>query len=127
MSCGVGRRLGLDPVLLCLCHRRAATGPIGPLAWEPPHASGVALERQKDKKTKKKKQKKKNSLASYCSRLTIIFSQHFEDAVSLISGFMVTFRKLALFICYCFVGDLFFHSSNAFKIFSLPLVVHISP
>ena len=31
-----------------------ATAPIGPLTWEPPYATGAALERQK--KTKKKKQ-----------------------------------------------------------------------
>ena len=53
MSCGVGRRRGLDPTLLWLRRRPAATAPIGPLAWEPPHAVGAALERQK--KTKKKK------------------------------------------------------------------------
>ena len=44
-----------DPALLWLWHRPAATAPIGPLAWEPPYAMGVALE--KDKKTKKKKNK----------------------------------------------------------------------
>ena len=56
MSCGVGRRCGLDPVLLWLWHRPVTTAPIGPLAWEPPYAAGVALEkatRQKDKKKKR--------------------------------------------------------------------------
>ena len=38
--------------------RLAATALIGPLAWEPPYAVGVALERQKRQK-KNKKQKKK--------------------------------------------------------------------
>ena len=43
MSCGVGQMwLG--------SHRLAATAPIGPLAWEPPHAAGVALKRPKKKK-----------------------------------------------------------------------------
>ena len=51
MSCGVGRRLGLDLVLLW--HRPVATAPIQPLAWEPPYAVGAALKRQKDKKKKK--------------------------------------------------------------------------
>ena len=41
MSCGVGRRLGLDPALLWLWCR--------PVAWEPPYAAGAAL-----KKTKRK-------------------------------------------------------------------------
>ena len=46
MSCGVCRRLGSDPALL-LWQRPAATAPIRPLAWEPPHAPGAALKRQK--------------------------------------------------------------------------------
>jgi len=50
MSCGVGYRHGLDPVLLWLWHRLVATAPIGPLAREPPYAAGVAL-----KKTKRQK------------------------------------------------------------------------
>ena len=53
MSCGVSHRHDSDPMLLW--HRRAATAPIGPLAWEPPYAAGAAL---KEKKTKKKKKKK---------------------------------------------------------------------
>ena len=52
MSCGVGRRRGLDPTLLWLWRRPAATALIRPLAWEPPYALGEAL---KIKKTKKKK------------------------------------------------------------------------
>ena len=47
MSCGVGRRQGSEPALLWLWHRLAATAPIGPLAWEPPHATGVALKSKK--------------------------------------------------------------------------------
>ena len=41
-----------DPALLLLwlwC-RPAATAPIGPIAWEPPHAARAALKRQKKKK-----------------------------------------------------------------------------
>ena len=57
MSCGVGRKHGLDPVLLWLWCRPVATAPITPLAWEHPYALGAALE--KTKKTKKKKKKKK--------------------------------------------------------------------
>ena len=52
MSCGVGRRHGLDLVLLCLWCRPAAAAPIEPLVWEPPYAVGVALKGQKDKKKK---------------------------------------------------------------------------
>ena len=55
VSCGVGCRLSSDPVLLWLWYRLAAVAPIGPLAWEPPYAVGVALK----SKTKQKKKKKK--------------------------------------------------------------------
>ena len=34
-----------DPVLLWLLCRLATVAPIRPLAWEPPHAVGVGLER----------------------------------------------------------------------------------
>ena len=47
MRSGVGRRRGLDPVLLWLWCRLAAVAPIGPLAWEPPYAAGTALEKIK--------------------------------------------------------------------------------
>ena len=52
MSCGVGRRHGLDLALLWLWlwHRPVAVAPIRPLAWEPPYATGVALKTQKTKK-----------------------------------------------------------------------------
>ena len=59
MSCGVGHRRGWDPALLWLWRRLVATAPIGPLAWEPPYAVGVALEKAK-KDQKKKKRKEKN-------------------------------------------------------------------
>ena len=64
MSWGVGRRGGSDPLLLWLWRRPAVTAPIGPLAWEPPYASGVALEKEKrqKKKTKKKTPQKTCSL-----------------------------------------------------------------
>ena len=55
MSCGVGRRRGLDRTLLWLWCRPVATVPIGPLAWEPPYAAGVALEKNKTKKQTNKK------------------------------------------------------------------------
>ena len=49
MNCGVGCRCGSDVVLPWLWHRLAAAAPIQPLAWEPQHAVGVALKRQKNK------------------------------------------------------------------------------
>ena len=53
MSCGVGRRHGLDLALLWLWCRPAATAPIRPLAWELPCAVGGALKCKKKKKKKK--------------------------------------------------------------------------
>jgi len=51
VSCGIGCRHGSDPVLLWLWRRPVSTAPIRPLAWEPPHAAGVAQEMaKKDKK-----------------------------------------------------------------------------
>ena len=47
MSCGVRCRHGLDLALLWLWRRPAATARYRPLAWEPPYAEGVALEKAK--------------------------------------------------------------------------------
>ena len=55
MTCGVGCGLGSDPELLWLWRRPVATALIRPLAWEPPYAAGVALEKAKRPKKKKKK------------------------------------------------------------------------
>ena len=54
VSCGVGHKHSLDPMLLCLQCRPEATALMQPLAREPPCAVGVALKRQKTKKKKKK-------------------------------------------------------------------------
>ena len=49
VSSGVGHRCGVDPKLLWLWRRPAATAPIPPLAWEPPYAAGAALKNKKIK------------------------------------------------------------------------------
>ena len=53
MVCGVGHGRGSDLMLLWLWRKPGATAHIGPLAWEPPYATGAALKRQKAKKKKK--------------------------------------------------------------------------
>ena len=55
MSSGVGRRCSSDLALLWLWWRPEAAALIQPLAWEPLHAAGVPLKRQKTKKQQKNK------------------------------------------------------------------------
>ena len=57
MSFGVGPRHGLDPELSWLWHRLAAVAQIGPLAWEPPYATGAALKKKKKKKGESERRK----------------------------------------------------------------------
>ena len=49
VSCSVGSRHSSDLVLLWLWCKPAATAPIRPVTWEPPHAAGAVLKRQKTK------------------------------------------------------------------------------
>ena len=56
MSCDVGHRYGLDPMLLW--RSLAAIALIRPLAREPPYAMGEALEKDKKKKKKLKRESK---------------------------------------------------------------------
>ena len=58
MSCGVGHRCGLDPVMLWLWCRPASIAPVGPLAWEPPHAARSHPRKGKKTKNKTKQNKK---------------------------------------------------------------------
>ena len=53
MSCGVGHRSGWVLALLGLWRRPVVIALIGPLAWEPANASGMALKKTKDQKKKK--------------------------------------------------------------------------
>ena len=59
MSCGVGCRCSLDPALLWLWRRPMATTLIGPVAWEPPYATGEPLEKAKRQKKKEKEKEKR--------------------------------------------------------------------
>ena len=49
MSCGAGRRRGLEPALLWLWWRLVATALIRPLAWETPYALAKRLKKKKKK------------------------------------------------------------------------------
>ena len=59
MSCGIDCKRGSDLALLWLWCRLVATAPTGHLAWEPPYAMGVALEKAKKKKKRKEKKTQK--------------------------------------------------------------------
>ena len=76
MSYGVGHRHSSDLALLWLWYRPAAIAPIRPLAWDPPYATGVALEKQN--KTKK-------SGSSCCGTLSMLKTWYSvcEDAGSI--------------------------------------------
>ena len=67
MSCGVGRRRGSDPTLLWLWCQLAATASIGPLAWEPPYAMGVAEEMAKRQKKQNKTKHKETPFIIHCT------------------------------------------------------------
>ena len=53
MNCGVGLRHSLYLMLLWLRCRLPSVVLVGPLAWEPPYAAGVALKTKANKQTKK--------------------------------------------------------------------------
>ena len=77
MSSGVGHRRESDPTWLWLWCRPVAKTPIRPLAWEPPHAVGAALEkarRQKQKQTPKIKSKDTQAESGICSSPLISLS-----------------------------------------------------
>ena len=75
MSCGVGCRRGLDLLLLWLWHRPVATDQLEPLAWEPPCAAGVALEKTKERRKSKESVKKPLELVSEVNKVTK-YNQH---------------------------------------------------
>ena len=79
MSYGVSRRHGsglMLPLLWQWC-RPAAVVPIGPLAWEPPCAVGVAL-----KKKAKKKKKRNETHQGWLGICDLFFLTFFTDQVT---------------------------------------------
>ena len=77
MSCGVGRRRGLDLELLWLCHRPASTASLG---------SSICREcGPKKKKEKERKKEKKHTYACICVSLSC---QNWYDRYSYYGYFM---------------------------------------
>ena len=86
VSCGVGCRCGSDPALLWLWRRPVATAVSRPLAWEPPYAAGVALEKREKKKTKKKVKLSLCGVPLWLSGLRIWFCHHCGSGYSYSTG-----------------------------------------
>ena len=61
----------LDPTLLWLWCRLAATAPIRPLTWEPPYATGAAQRNSNNNNYKKQKTKKKKNYNESNSELVL--------------------------------------------------------
>ena len=94
MSCGVGCSRSSDLALLWLSGRPVATSLIRPRAWEPPYASGAALEKAKRPKTNKKKpQNKKNKPPkNHCILTSIILKMKKVISASIALFYFLLFR-----------------------------------
>jgi len=62
MSCGVGRRRGLDPTLLWLWCRPAAVALIRFWAWESPYAEAASLEKRQQQQQQQQQQQNPQSI-----------------------------------------------------------------
>ena len=63
--------------MLWLWRRPVAIAPIRPLAWEPPHAEGAALEKAKRKKREREREKEKKvtkGVLLWCSGLSVVIA-----------------------------------------------------
>ena len=76
VSCGVDCIHSSDLVLLWLWYRPATVVPIRPLAWEPPYAMGVALEKAKRQKKQKTKPKKPVNSGSLDLQIAAVAGNH---------------------------------------------------
>ena len=108
MSCGVGYRCSSDPELLWLWRRQEATAPTRPLAWEPPYAVEVALEKTNKNKNKKPTKKPPDILASLVSFVGLISSVHPLSFFSSCLCFPGQFDSIYGFILHRCLPDLYF-------------------
>ena len=88
VGCGVGRRHGLDPMLLWPWCRPAAVAPIQPIAWELPHTACAALKSKKKKKFKTVHRYFKTTGLKHTSSL-IYKSYHLYPTTEVLSFFSI--------------------------------------
>ena len=102
LSCGVGRRLGLDLASLRLRHRPAAVAPIGPLAWEPSR-HGPWVQPWKAGKKKRKEPLKLINLKPprflWCAFIKMLYA--YAAVSSLVTALCVVASPFSKRICEC--------------------------
>ena len=103
-------------MLLWLWHRPVAAAPTGPLAWEPPYALGVALEKAKSQKEKKRKHNVTPTQLLEWLKLKILISPRpdvdREDlGLSYITGGNINSPITPVYFLLCFMIFYFFHYS----------------
>ena len=106
MSCGVGHRHSLDPMLLWVWHRLAATAPIQLLAWELPYIRGAALKRQKKK-----------------SQLLLDKHQNLRNAFYLLFHMMLFYPSGLFSTCIAFPKETFIWSDYLPPVMALTLQI----
>ena len=82
MSCGIGRRHGLDPTLLWLWCRPGAATPIQPLAWESPY-TGVQPEERKEGRKEGRKEERAIDYLNGSEKVSAMLLPTFTDGLSL--------------------------------------------
>ena len=116
MSCGTGRRCGSGPTFLWLWQRLIPTALILPLAWEPLHAVGMALKRQKIKMW--------NPFWA-AENLWDSLSQHLSSMHAAVSATVILWNTASLLLTYFLTGSwyLLMPSSSfpSLTLHSLPL------
>ena len=119
MSCGVGRRLGLDLALLQLWHRLIAVALISPLAWELPYASGAALKSKQNNKTKQKKTPQIKA-CNTCVFIAAMMYTCFQNKTQTQQGYRILLIWLSKFIFHNSLNSNLFLSDMAILTFCIP-------
>ena len=101
--------------LLWLWRRPKATALIRSLAWEPPYATGVALEKPKSQKAKKKKKKKERKEDKFCTSPCVCLWKFTSEVFKVFQGS----RQFSLLsLCLCLLLATHTHTHTSLKISS---------